>query len=208
MSIIDKLACHEVWLSFLEEKVSTKNMDKRQIEDLTSFIQNRDYLEVTNKIKNKEHFLPPKKKVVSKQNSAKKRIVYSFSREENYVLKLLTYLLIRQYDHIFAKNLYSFRAKHGVKKAINYLRGDYHLSDKYVYKVDIHDYFNSVDINLLLPNLKGIMQDETEAYSFIERLLSDPRVELPNRNVVYEKKGIMAGAGSRRHCKACAAWCW
>lgn len=32
-----------------------------------------------------------------------------FLREENYVLKLLTYLLIRQYDDVFAKNLYSFR---------------------------------------------------------------------------------------------------
>ena len=193
MSIIDKLLCNEVWLSFLEEKVSTKNMDKRQIEDLTSFIQNKEYVSVVGKIKNKEKILPPLKKIVSKQYSSKKRIVYSFSREENYVLKLLTYLLIRQYDYIFAKNLYSFRANHGVKKAIDYLRGDRHLSDKYVYKVDIHDYFNSVDINLLLPNLKEIMKGEMDAYSFIESLLSDPRAMLPNGDVVYEKKGIMAG---------------
>lgn len=193
MSVINKLASHEIWISFLEEKVSSKNMDKGQIDDLSSFIYNGEYLEVTNKIKNKEHFLPPLKKIVSKQYSSKKRIVYSFSREENYVLKLLTYLLIRQYDHFFAKNLYSFRAKHGVKKAIDYLKGDRQLSNKYVYKVDIHDYFNTVDINLLLPILKVIMQDDTEAYSFIERLLLDPRVVLPNGDIVYEKKGIMAG---------------
>ena len=193
MSIIDKLACHEVWQSFLEEKITSKNMDKRQIEDLYSFIHNKEYIGVIDKIKYKDAFLPPVKKIISKQYSTKKRIVYSFSREENYILKLLTYLLIRQYDHVFAKNLYSFRANRGVKKAIDYLRGDRHLSDKYVYKVDIHDYFNSVDINILLPILKVIMQDEVEAYTFIERLLSDPRVELPNGDVVCEKKGIMAG---------------
>lgn len=169
------------------------NMNKGQLEDLSSFIHNREYLGVIDKIKNKEEFRPPIKKVVNKQYSSKKRIVYSFSREENYVLKLLTFLLIRQYDHVFARNLYSFRANHGVKKAIDYLRGDRHLSEKYVYKVDIHDYFNSVDITILLPILKVIMQDEVEAYSFIERLLSDPRVELPNGDVVCEKKGIMAG---------------
>lgn len=193
MSVIDKLNSHEIWASFLDEKMSSKNMDKQQIEDLSSFIRNRDYLGVIDKINNKENFLPPIKKIISKQYSSKKRIVYSFSREENYVLKLLTYLLIRQYDHIFAKNLYSFRTKHGVKKAIDYLRRDRHLSDKYVYKVDIHDYFNSVDINILLPNLKVIMKDEIDAYSFIERLLTDSRAVTSNGDIVYEKKGIMAG---------------
>ena len=132
MSVIDKLTCHEIWLSFLEEKITTKNMDKGQIEDLSSFVHNREYIKIADRIKNKENFLPPLKKIISKQYSSKKRIVYSFSREENYVLKLLTYLLIRQYDYIFAKNLYSFRAKHGVKKAIDYLRRDRHLSNKYV----------------------------------------------------------------------------
>ena len=168
MNVIDKLTRHEIWTSFFDEKMSSKSMNKRQLEDLSSFIHNREYLGVVDRIRNKEEFMPPLKKLVSKQYSPKKRVVYSFSREENYVLKLLTYLLIRQYDYIFAKNLYSFRAKNGVKKAINYLRRDHHLSDKYVYKVDIHDYFNSIDIDLLLPNLKEIMQDETEAYFFIE----------------------------------------
>ena len=69
MSIIDKLACHEVWLSFLEEKMSTKNMDKGQIDDLSSFIHNKEYVSVVGKIKNKEKFLPPLKKIVSKQYS-------------------------------------------------------------------------------------------------------------------------------------------
>lgn len=193
MSIIDKLDRYEIWVSFLEDKTFKKNMDKRQIEDLSSFIHNREYVEVTNIIKNKELFHPPFKKIISKQYSSKKRIVYSYSREENYLLKLLTFLLIRQYDQVFAKNLYSFRAKHGVKKAIDYLKGDRQLSNKYVYKVDIHDYFNTVDINLLLPILKVIMQDDAEAYSFIERLLLDPRVVLPNGDIVCEKKGIMAG---------------
>ena len=193
MSIIDKLTSQEIWTSFLEEKMSAQNMNKRQIKDLSSFIHNREYLEVTDRIRNKEIFSPPLKKFISKQYSSKKRVVYTFSREENYVLKLLTYLLIRHYDYVFAKNLYSFRANNGVKRAINYLRRDRHLSNRYVYKVDIHDYFNSVDINLLLPNLKAIMEDEIEAYSFIEMLLTDSRAVLPNGDIVNEKKGIMAG---------------
>ena len=98
MSILDKLTNQEIWTSFLEEKMAAKNMNKRQIEDLASFIHNKEYLIVTDRIRNKENFSPPLKKFISKQYSTKKRVVYTFSREENDVLKLLTYILIRQYD--------------------------------------------------------------------------------------------------------------
>lgn len=193
MSIIDKLNSHDVWLSFLETKAASNNCDKRRLKDLSLFIEKREYEPVVRKIAGGESFLPPSKRIISKQHSTKKRTVYIFPREENYVLKLLTYLLIRHYDHIFAKNLYSFRANHGVKRAIDYLRSDKHLSERYVYKVDIHDYFNSVDVGRLLPTLKGIMADEPETYSFIARLLEDPRATLPDGGVVTGKKGIMAG---------------
>lgn len=193
MNIIDNLCDQNVWISFFDERIAPSNCDKKIVEDFFSFIENKEYIPIVEKIRRAEAFLPPSKRIISKQYSTKKRIVYIYSREENYVLKLLTYILIRHYDHIFAKNLYSFRANHGVKRAIDYLRGDRHLSERYVYKVDIHNYFNSIDINKLLPVLKSVMADEIETYYFIERLLSDLRVVLPNGEVVTEEKGIMAG---------------
>lgn len=180
-------------MSFLESKVASGNMNKSQMDDMSAFVHNKEYMPIVDKIKNNEGFLPPSKVIISKQYSSKKRTVYIYSREENYVLKLLTYLLIRHYDHIFAKNLYSFRANHGVKKAINYLRGDKNLSNRYVYKVDIQNYFNSVDVKKLLPILKSLMHDEQDTYTFIEKLLSDSRAILPNGDIIYENKGIMAG---------------
>lgn len=194
MNIIEELDCQEIWTSFLETKAASGNMNKSQMEDFASFVQKREYASVVQKIKNGECFLPPSKVIISKQYTTKKRTVYIFSREENYVLKLLTYLLIRHYDHVFAKNLYSFRAGHGVKKAINYLRGDVHLSERYVYKVDIQNYFNSVDVKRLLPILSTVMNDAPETYGFIETLLSDSRAVLPNGEIITENRGIMAGA--------------
>lgn len=194
MCIIDELNRQDIWNSFLEAKIEAGNLNKSQFEDLSAFVQNKEYLPVVDRIKNKEGFLPPCKAIISKQYSSKKRTVYIFSREENYVLKLLTYLLIRHYDHVFAKNLYSFRANHGVKKAINYLRGDKYLSNRFVYKVDIQNYFNSVNIDILFPILKEIMHDDDETYTFIKGLLSDRRAILPTGETINEDKGIMAGA--------------
>ena len=45
----------------------------------------------------------------------------------------------------------------------------------YSYKLDIHDYFNSVNIDLLLPRLREILQGEEEVYDFLEGLLREPR---------------------------------
>ena len=105
----------------------------------------------------------------------------------------MTYLLIRRYDCIFAKNLYSFRSNHGVKEAIDYLRYLPNLSEKYVYKVDVENYFNSVDNKRLLPILKEVMNDNKQTYAFIENLLKDSLVCLPSGETINESKGIMAG---------------
>lgn len=193
MSLIDKLHDHKNWISFYDEKVESGNCNKKEIEDFFSFIEKKEYIPVVNKIRRGETLQPPSKRIISKQYSTKTRTVYIYSREENYVLKLLTYLLIRQYDYVFAKNLYSFRANHGVKRAIDYLRGDRYLPERYVYKVDIHNYFNSVDIQKLLPILKSIMEYEEETYSLIKRILEDSRAVLPDGEIVTEEKGIMAG---------------
>lgn len=174
-------------------KVLSGNMGKSDIDDMTAFVRKKEYLSVVDKIKRGIGFAPPAKVLISKQYSTKKRTVYVYPREENYVLKLLTFLLIRQYDGIFAKNLYSFRAKNGVKKAIGYLKGIRDLPDKYVYKVDIKDYFNSVNIDILLPALEKIMEDEPEAYAFVAKLLTDHRATLPGGEIIRENRGIMAG---------------
>lgn len=193
MNILGKLQNKNIWLKFLEGKKMSQNMTDSQIKDMESFIMNEEYIDVVSKIQNGEGFNPPLRKLIAKQNCQKKRVVYTFSREENYVLKLMTYLLIRRYDCIFAKNLYSFRSNHGVKEAIDYLRYLPNLSEKYVYKVDVENYFNSVDNKRLLPILKEVMNDNKQTYAFIENLLKDSLVCLPSGETINESKGIMAG---------------
>ena len=62
MSVIDRLDRKELWLSFMEERMATGNMDKRRAEDLQAFIQDEGYLDVVGKIRRGENFLPPLKK--------------------------------------------------------------------------------------------------------------------------------------------------
>ncbi len=191
MSLIDKLLRKDIWELFYNRKIEQGNISERDADDLRSFIDNEEYIAAVQIIKNNKEFSAPKKTLINKSKAGKKRTVYTFNREENYVLKLIAFLL-RDYDYLFAPNLYSFRKESGVKKAVDNILKIKDLNNRYVYKADIGDYFNSVDVNILLPELKDALSDDVELFCFFEKLLNNPYVEYEG-TLVEENKGIMAG---------------
>ncbi len=191
MNIIDKLLTKNAWESFLSHKIEQGNISESDISDLRSYIDNKEYLPYVEKIKNNIGFSAPKKILINKSKAGKKRTVYTFNREENYILKHISYLL-RDYDYLFAPNLYSFRKDSGVKKAADDILKIKDLNIRYVYKADISDYFNSVNIDILLPKLENALADDIALFSFLKSLLLNPYAEY-NGDLIEEQKGIMAG---------------
>jgi hypothetical protein len=62
----------------------------------------------------------------------------------------------------------------------------------YSYKADVHDYFNSVPVPLLLPLLRDTVGEDEPLFSFLRALLEEPNV-LDRGRITAEEKGIMAG---------------
>lgn len=183
---------HQKWMQYYSYKESKGHLYEKDLYALKQFIDEKRYLNVAEKMINRISFKPPKKIVISKHNSTKKRIVYSFMEDENNVLKLLTFLLQRKYDYLFSKGLYSFRPMIGAKDAIDELIHYKNINKMWGYKVDIKDYFNSVDVSLLLQKLQPILKEDSDVFDFIKTLLEDCQV-IENGNIISEKKGIMAG---------------
>lgn len=191
MTILDSLYKQETWIAYFEYKVKNNRLSQNEANDLFRFIHYQKYLEVIEKILSKGFDIPSKKEI-HKIDSPKKRIVYTFPQEENYILKLLTYLLIRKYDSIFSSSLYSFRANYSVKHAFQRIVTTPGISQYYTYKVDISDYFNSIDLDILLPRLRNVLCEDKPLYDLIEALLKNPSI-VENGEVKQEKKGVMAG---------------
>ena len=191
MSVLDQLRNEHFWIEFLEYKLSGENISKYEERDLRKFISNEEYLPVVEKILTNQPFPLPQLRELNKKSTNKKRIVFVFDREENYILKAIAYLL-NKYDFVFSNNLYSFRKEIGVKKAITELVKKPDITSLYSYKVDIHDYFNSVDTDMLLPLLKKTLSDDEQLFDFIFGIIKDPYVRDKDK-VVCRKKGIMAG---------------
>lgn len=182
----------EIWKQFQEYKIAGDHMDRRTETELKEIVESRSYVPIVDGILAGESFPPPRKSEISKRRSDKKRVVYIYPKIENWVLKLLTYLLQRKYDGIFADNLYSFRPKRSAHDAVRRLTRRRDLREQWCYKADIRNYFNSVPVEKLLPLLKETLRDEAEVYAFIEGLLTNPYVKAKG-DLIQEDKGIMAG---------------
>lgn len=190
MELLPCLSDPALWQQYYEyKKARLMNWEDRELAD---FIRQEKYLPIVENILHGVPFPPPRRSEISKMNSSKKRVVYTYPKGENMVLKLLTYLVLRKYDYLFPPNLYSFRAGRSARDAIAHLSAVPGIGRMYAYKADISDYFNSIPIEKLLPLLQRALSDDPQLYRFIAGLLSSPTVN-DGGTLRDEKKGIMAG---------------
>lgn len=191
MEILEQLILPEAWREFLQYKTDKQHLSKKELTALTEFIESEGYLSFAEYLR--PDFYPPlpQKKELNKEGVTKKRVVYSFPDDFNLALKLIAFFLYR-YDSLFADNCYAFRRDYGVKDAVRKIRMTKGISQKYCLKVDIRNYFNSVDTSLLLERLSFLKKEDAGLYRLFTALLSaDAAVE--NGKLLYEKRGAMAG---------------
>lgn len=192
MSLLDMLSDEKVWIDFYERKVDPIYFRISDAQVLFKFIREKRYVPIVDRILKGEGLSIPLKNRIAKSGTSKKRIVYSLPEDETIVLKLLTWLMIRKYDCFFADNLYSFRPRYGAVDALKRLTSNQKISQCYSYKLDVRNYFNSIDVELLLPVLKQLFDDDKPLYDFIVSQLSDPHA-IDNGEIIEEPKGVMAG---------------
>lgn len=190
-SIIEQLADQQSWEELLARRLLKGGYTWRGFEEADTFVGEQRYLDVAHRIADGVSLGIPVKKTVNKMGTNKKRVVYTFASDEMRALSLISYLLYRYDDH-FAPNCYAFRqglrpqdALHQVNKALRH-------QPRWAYKLDIHDYFNSIPVARLLPMLEKLFSEDPKLYRFFERMLTNPKV-LENGKVIEEQHGIMAG---------------
>ncbi len=191
MSLLEKLSDPAVWEAFYAYRASLA-VPRADNDELRHFIDEKAWLPVTQLIAEGGRFPLPRRAVISKMHSQKKRVVYIYPPAENTVIKLLTWLLLRKYDGLFADGLYSFRPGRSAKDAVRKLTHTRGIGKAWAYKVDIHNYFNSVPVPRLIPKLREVLGDDEALFAFLRRLLEETEV-LEAGEPVTEQKGIMAG---------------
>ncbi len=188
MGILDLIKNKEEWIKFYDYKIQKGHLTKKEEKELEVFIKEEKYKNIASVIKNEDfNFSIPTKKIINKMGTNKKRVVYYYNETESMILKFITYHLFK-YDNKMCENCYSFRKNYGVKKAIEKLSV---CKNMISYKVDIKNYFNSINIEKLLVMLNQFIDDK-ELLNFITKLLTLDRANFQG-NIIEEKRGAMAG---------------
>lgn len=181
----------EKWNEYLNYKLFSLYSYRKEKRLFSDFIENKKYMDICTKIRNGTYsFSIPNKVFINKGNSSKKRVVYKFLDDEVIILKYISYLLY-DYDYLFSNNLYSFRKNITMKDAIYKIKDLLKDKKMYAYKVDISNYFNSIDTDILLCKLKNDITD-SDLYNIIYDVIGNDKA-LYNNEVIFGKKGILAG---------------
>lgn len=189
--ILAQLETQAAWEEFLAHRLLKGRFTWPLFEDADAFVAEERYLPVVRALRSGAGPGIPERRSLNKAGTGKKRIVYSFAPDETRVFKLIAHLLYR-YDACFSPNCYAFRRGLKASDALFALRKQLQGRRMWAYKLDIHDYFNSISIPILLPLLQRLLADDPELYALFERLLSDDRALL-NGNIVHGQRGVMAG---------------
>lgn len=189
--ILSQLTLQETWEAFLAYRLLKGRFNWHEFNEADAFVEREDYLPLATKIAQGEGIGIPTKKLVNKMGSGKKRMVYSFAPDEMLVLKLIAFLLYK-YDDQFAPNCYAFRRGLKASDAVFKINKAIQGQKMWAYKLDIHDYFNSIDIDILLPMLAEMLANDLPLYHFFEKLLTT-NLAISNGQVIEEKHGVMAG---------------
>ena len=192
MSLLDIISNRDAWIGFYDRRVELGHLCRGEEYELYRFIRKSGYQPMLDSIKRGEPFSHPQKKMIAKGHTGKKRTIYTFGKDENYILKLLTHLLIREYDHLFQPSLYSFRAGHSVSEAIRKITRTRDIKQFYSYKVDISNYFNSINVDKLIGMLEEIITNDKVLLRFLSDMLKNP-YSIENGKTICESKGAMAG---------------
>ncbi len=192
MSILDTITDKTYWEAFLSDKQQLQHLSRQEEQEIITFINNKRYLHYDGLIKSA--MFPstlPRKLTINKTGTRKKRIVYSFEKEDNIILKFIAHQLY-VYNDVLSPNCYAFRRFYGIRNAMVHFKNNTSFSKKYCYKADIHNYFNSIDIDELLSSLSFLKERDEALYNLFFHILKEDRVTV-NGKVCIDHHGAMAG---------------
>ncbi|MCR5734598.1 MAG: reverse transcriptase/maturase family protein [Lachnospiraceae bacterium] len=192
-TILKDLLSAQKWEDFYNYRTGSKSLSRDQESKLRCYIDEKRYLPVSEALlKGVYEFSIPKRTLISKGGSDKKRTVYRYTEDEVWILKHLAFLL-HVYDEDFSDACYSFIRGKNAKTAVREILSIKGIGKKYCLKADIHDFFNSIPRKRLCEKLDAFTDDVMLKKALTDYLSTDLSIDPESKEVICANRGAMAG---------------
>jgi RNA-directed DNA polymerase len=184
----------EFWVEFLNEREDKSIGFRRKIDAYREAVESRAILRAVDEILDGTHqFHPPTRHFINKITTSKKKIVYTFSPLDELLLKGVNVVLQDLLEPCISPVCHSFRKGRGAKSAFRSIFADRDIDSKFCLRLDIKNYFNSVNIGNFLARLPDEVTDDHLLFHLLKSVLEDNRVLWNGGITTDELKGLMAG---------------
>jgi hypothetical protein len=208
--------------AFLAKRRAAVGTRAAEVEGMAAYILTERFDEDVQRLSEGDYYFdPPKLIFLRKAQSDRRRKVYSFSGENKILLQYLSYMLMERYDGCFPGSLYSFRKNNPIGMLHQTIWQDDPHREKYVVKIDIRRFGESIDPGILDKRLKSWLAEEPELHAFIMWLITrnlyyrDGRLEegftsvLPGNPIVPFLQNVFlleADSFMREHVRVCSRY--
>ncbi|HUR23502.1 MAG TPA: reverse transcriptase domain-containing protein [Acidimicrobiales bacterium] len=189
---LDSLATDEPWLAALDAFRTRCPRRLERIADYERIIAGGDHLRMGAAVLAGLHRpAPPVEGWLNKADGRKKR-VFSYPAPDELLFRTVNRLLQPAAAEAASPWCRSFLPGGGARTSFRSLLGDVDLATKAAVRLDVRDYFNSIDVDDLLARLPPALAAEPVG-QLLEAALCDPRVVSAGAVVDGGRKGVMAG---------------
>lgn len=159
------------------------------------------YTHLLGKLSRGEHPWPnPRRIEICKTFSQKRRIVYSYPIEEMFVLRAVNHYLCKKYRSAIALSYFPSRQRTPAQ-CLSYIlkRRDIFIesipedNNLYGMHMDISDYFNSMDTNILFDRLPSQLKNDSDFLKLYENTILNSLCIQAGKLINVDRKGAMAG---------------
>ncbi len=193
-TILEELSEKQIWQHIYDSYSERNFVDKNKQKEYLSIINNFDYERIADSVlKETFKFDLARKHQINKIDSQKKKDIYIFPYRDEMLLKVIASLLSKHFSMHIAANCHSFQKQRGAKTAFRWLLNRADLSPHFCLKLDIRNFFNSIDPTDFLKKLPDAIRSDGVLYRLLQQLLLNEKVLLEDGKLIADKKGLMAG---------------
>jgi len=183
----------QFWDDLIMEYKIKHPFNQKRFKNYEKIINDVNFFKSVNAFLSKDYeFSLPKKVEVNKIATEKKRIVYIYNNFDDLFIRAINKYLIKHYSSLVSVACHSFQTGKGAKTAFKSIFSDKNFFKKDIVKLDIKNFYNSININDFFNKLPDEMKNNDLIFHYLSKILKNDKV-IWNNQVVSDKKGLMAG---------------